>query len=40
MEQKKKEGNEQYKAKNFEMAMELYLFALCGCDFKKRCTPE
>ena len=20
--------------------MELYLFALCGCDFKKRCTAE
>jgi hypothetical protein len=40
MDAKKKEGNEAYKSKNFELATEKYLFALCGYDFKKNCTDE
>jgi hypothetical protein len=37
---KKKDGNDEYKNKNFDTATEKYLFALCGYDFKKKCTKE
>ena len=40
IEVKKKAGNEEYKNKNFDTATEKYLGALCGFDFKKKCTNE
>ena len=40
IENKKKEGNDLYKSKDFDTATEKYLFALCGFDFKKKCNND